>query len=133
MTVIHRLILMTLEFLEERFFDAKVARVVDVFAFLVLHRTSLIGSILIVIDHVLEGIRDVQHGQVTGVSARQKSNLSVRLNLIPILITQSLPENIDDLGSSWSEGFFVLVKFAKDTFLATDIMDVQLAPHLFHH
>ena len=42
------------------------------------------------------------------------------------------PENVDYLGSSWSQGFFILVNFAQNALLTADILDVQLAPHFFH-
>lgn len=59
---------MAFQLLEECFFDAEIARIKHVLAFLVLQGTPLVSGVLVVVDHVLQRVRDVQHGQVASVS-----------------------------------------------------------------
>lgn len=55
----NRLFAVALEFLKKRFLDAEIARIKHIFAFLVLQRTSFVGSVLVVVDHVLQRVRYV--------------------------------------------------------------------------
>lgn len=62
-----RLIKMAFQLLEKRFFDAKVARVEQFAAVLVLVRTSLVRRVLVVVDHILQRLGYIQHRQVAGI------------------------------------------------------------------
>lgn len=44
-----------------------------------------------------------------------------------------VPEGVDDFRGGGTESQLVLVQLAKDPLLAVGILDVQFAPHIFHH
>ena len=44
-----------------------------------------------------------------------------------------LPEHVDDLGGRRTERSFILVQLAQDPLLAGHFLDVEFAPHFFHH
>lgn len=53
------LVLMSFEFLDDRILDGKVARVVNLFTFLVFHGSSFVGRILVIIYHVFQRLGNV--------------------------------------------------------------------------